>query len=248
MKATYLKLQYIKKNKTLLEISKQLNTTPQSVLYWMKKFKIKRRKSGRKKLPFKKCIDCGKILKERRAIRCKSCSKRKELHGYWKGGLPHCVDCDKELTDYRSIRCSSCAMKLVWSNNKLRKKLSKVLKGQHNSIETEFKSGKNHPMFGKKGKLSPSYVNGEGNKPYPLEFDNQLKESIRKRDNYQCQLCGIKEKDYYRKLDNHHIDYNKDNLDKSNLITLCNQCNCKVNYNRDYWYAYFIYLMENKLK
>ena len=54
------------------------------------------------------------------------------------------------------------------------------------------------------------------------------------------------EEDYYRKLDIHHIDYNKMNYKKDNLITLCLKCNIKANFNRNYWYAYYVYLMENK--
>jgi len=34
-------------------------------------------------------------------------------------------------------------------------------------------------------------------------------------------------------------------LRKDNLITLCRQCNTRVNFNRDYWFAYFTYIMEN---
>lgn len=42
----------------------------------------------------------------------------------------------------------------------------------------------------------------------------------------------------------HHIDDNKQNCKKNNLITTCNQCNIKANFNRDYWYAYFTYIVE----
>ena len=40
---------------------------------------------------------------------------------------------------------------------------------------------------------------------------------------------------YGRVLDVHHIDYNKLNCKKSNLITLCKQCNNRANYNRECW-------------
>jgi len=42
----------------------------------------------------------------------------------------------------------------------------------------------------------------------------------------------------------HHIDYNKLNCQSNNLICLCKKCNSKVNFNRDYWYAYFRYIMD----
>jgi len=91
-----------------------------------------------------------------------------------------------------------------------------------------------------------NYINGMGYIKYPSEFNNILKELIRKRDNHKCQKCKIKQEDYYRKLDIHHIDYNKKNCSENNLITVCFDCNINANSNRDYWFAYFTYLMENK--
>jgi hypothetical protein len=35
--------------------------------------------------------------------------------------------------------------------------------------------------------------------------------------------------------DVHHIDYDKANCAKENLITLCEVCHGRTNYNRDYW-------------
>ena len=73
---------------------------------------------------------------------------------------------------------------------------------------------------------------------YPMDWTDDLRESIRRRDGYVCQLCGIHQgelKGFIKKLDVHHIDYNKDNLDPDNLITLCKNCHMKTNYNRNYW-------------
>lgn len=81
-------------------------------------------------------------------------------------------------------------------------------------------------------------------KEYPDEFNDELKEGIRIRDNYTCQLCYVKQKDYYRKLDIHHIDYDKNNCNDDNLITLCNGCNIRVNSNKDYWKDLFKKRME----
>lgn len=96
-----------------------------------------------------------------------------------------------------------------------------------------------------KGKKNGRYVHGLAYEPYSIEFTEQLKESIRKRDNYTCQFCNKRQETYYRKLDVHHINYNKKNCNKNNLISLCSKCNTKVNANRDYYFAYFIYIMEN---
>jgi len=93
------------------------------------------------------------------------------------------------------------------------------------------------------GKRNPAYIHGQGYLPYPKDFSIKLKEEIRKRDNFQCQNCNVLEINYYRILDVHHIDYNKFNCSKTNLITLCNKCNTKANGNRDYWFAYYTYII-----
>ena len=88
-----------------------------------------------------------------------------------------------------------------------------------------------------KGENNPCWCDGRSNEPYPLYFDDNLKEQIRRRDHYVCQECG--DKSNGRKLDVHHIDYDKFNSVPSNLITLCNPCNLKANYNRDDWSKYY---------
>ena len=159
-------------------------------------------------------------------------------------------------------------------------------------------AGKNNPMFGKKGKESPSYIDGRKNRKYfcidcgcpisvisgfygkgrckscskkelyknypelnplyvhgnskslyPSEFNKELKNKIKKRDKFICQHCGKTEEENVKKtkkcLTVHHIDYNKNNCNENNLITLCANCHIKTNTNRDYWYAYFVYIIEH---
>lgn len=93
-----------------------------------------------------------------------------------------------------------------------------------------------------KGKNNPAYIHGKSCEPYSLNFNNQLKELIRKKDNYQCQFCGSIQNS--RKFPPHHIDYNKQNDDLSNLILLCTGCNIKANYNREKWQFLFETLQE----
>ena len=47
-------------------------------------------------------------------------------------------------------------------------------------------------------------------------------------------LCEI-QKDDKTILHLHHIDYNKQNSIKNNLVFLCNSCHSKTNYNREYY-------------
>jgi hypothetical protein len=111
--------------------------------------------------------------------------------------------------------------------------------------------GKNNPMYNihQLGKDAPNWQGGLNEIGYYL-FTPKLKEEIRDRDNYECQLCHKSQKeelkDFNRTLSVHHIDYNRQNCDKENLISLCHKCNMKVNFNRDYWFAYFTELILQK--
>ena len=89
------------------------------------------------------------------------------------------------------------------------------------------------------GEKGSNWQGGKSFEPYSTDWTEDLKESIRKRDNYICQECGIHQDELNKKLDCHHIDYDKDNLDSKNLITLCRSCHMKTNGNRDYWTNYF---------
>lgn len=90
-----------------------------------------------------------------------------------------------------------------------------------------------------KGIYHPNWQGGKSFEPYPLGWTKTFKEQIRYRDKYTCQLCGVPEVECNRKLAVHHIDYNKDNLSENNLISLCQSCHQKTNFNKDYWEGYF---------
>ncbi len=123
-------------------------------------------------------------------------------------------------------------------SKKVREEISKANKGKHLSINTEFKKGIKHPCW----------QGGISFEPYSPEFNKQLKELIRQRDGYKCQLCGMPEIENIKKLDIHHIDYIKGNCLPNNLITLCSSCNGKVNFNRDYWEEYFKEMILEKVE
>jgi len=205
------------------------------------------------KIPRKKCIDCGKKLGISSAYtivkRCHACNtihlfKTHKLnqsgknHSQYKNGLPKCIDCGKELKNYYAKRCHSCCQKGILHPN---------LKGIKNGM---FKKTHNENT---KKKISLA-LGGTGI-PYEFSkynknlFTKRLKEQIRERDNYKCQHCGIIEKEHLmvnnQVLHVHHIDYNKLNCEENNLITTCIKCNTFANINRDYWFAYFTYIMEN---
>lgn len=90
------------------------------------------------------------------------------------------------------------------------------------------------------GENNPNWLGGISFEPYDPEFNDELKEQIRARDDYTCQLCRTHQTHLKRLLSTHHIDYNKENNDPSNLTSLCNSCNARVNYDRGFWTDYFV--------
>jgi hypothetical protein len=84
------------------------------------------------------------------------------------------------------------------------------------------------------GEKSANWIDGRSYAPYPARFNKKLKEKIKMRDNYVCQLCKLKDE-----LSIHHIDYDKNNNTEDNLITLCLKCNSIANGNRNYWKTFY---------
>jgi len=99
------------------------------------------------------------------------------------------------------------------------------------------------------GEKCPTWIDGRSFFPYPTIFNQQLKNKIRKRDNYTCQKCNKLEEEELdtagRRLTIHHIDYNKMNCAEENLITLCRECNSIINFNRNSWTNFFT--LSNKV-
>jgi len=92
----------------------------------------------------------------------------------------------------------------------------------------------------KNGENNPRWLGGLSFKPYGPKFTKSLRREIRKRDKYICQYGGGIGKTI------HHIDYNKDNNKKSNLITLCSKCHSKTNNNRKYWKYLFKNIIQSR--
>lgn len=85
----------------------------------------------------------------------------------------------------------------------------------------------------------PLWLGGKSFEEYPEEFNNYLKEKIRERDGYKCQLCGIPQIECNKKFHIHHIDYDKKNCNINNLISLCVRCHAKTRINREFFTEYF---------
>lgn len=144
----------------------------------------------------------------------------------------------------------------------VRRKLSKILSGSGNGMygkhhtkewckrQSEFMK-KNSPMLDPKiaskfeGELNPNWRGEIGYKPYTREFF-KIAPEIRNRDGYYCQLCHVHQSTLDRKLDVHHIDYDKRHNEPNNLISLCRFCHGKVHFHRGYWEAFFTRLVVMK--
>jgi hypothetical protein len=116
-----------------------------------------------------------------------------------------CIECGKEFTAYparvhKQNRGKFCskACNAVWRSKHIH--------------------GENHP----------SWIDGRSFEPYCTKFNERLKERVRERDGRVCQLCGLSEKENGKKLDVHHIHYDKENC-YPDLIGLCSKCNLTVN-------------------
>lgn len=114
-------------------------------------------------------------------------------------------------------------------SEKVKKRLSEARIGEKNAMYGV------HLYREKNG----NWQGGKSFEPYPLGWTNTFKEQIRYRDGYKCQICGCPEVECNRKLDVHHKDYNKMNINPKNLISLCKSCHMKTNGNREYWKEYF---------
>lgn len=100
-------------------------------------------------------------------------------------------------------------------------------KGKTHSEETrKILSEKITGMF--RGENGPNWRDGISSLPYGPEWTPWLKEEIRQRDGNRCSICGKPREEVT--LDVHHIDFDKNNNDPSNLITLCKKHHGRANF------------------
>ena len=179
------------------------------------------------------CVDCetkmfkrDDFVKHKWSGRCKSCSMKEVANRH-------------ELKKQRSIRAREQVLKQGGIPN------------AHHFDSSD--SGKNHwhwkggkPKCLGCGKLLAAYSsfrckscetkgnrhwnwqNGKSKESYTQDWTKVLKESIRMRDNYKCQSCGVPQLECNQSLDIHHIDYDKHNCNPTNLISLCKSCHMKT--------------------
>lgn len=177
----------------------------------------------------------NKNKRENVSVKCFQCGKTFSV-------FPHRKDtakfCSPECC-YKSIKGRTSFMKGKHQTEKAKKKISKGVK--ENLPSTAFKKGQRPSVATeyKKGEKNLNWNNGSSFEPYGLKFNEELKERIRKRDNYRCQECSYTQDQLGYALSVHHIDYDKKNNEEKNLICLCRSCHSQTNFGRKDWINYF---------
>lgn len=212
------------------------------------------------------CVDCGKELpRYGKGVRCNDCKNKQIAQNAHKWV---CIDCGVDV-GRRVKRCPKCnkvRQSVIGKYQRTEETLRKMSQSQKNR-EVPWRTGKPHkPETREKmkafwtnekraeaaqrweGNGNPGYIHGEHPRPWPPEFSAGLRTSIKKRDGYICQLCYQHLSPRSRMIDIHHIDYNKQNCEPINLITLCRSCHAKTNFNRSDWRIHFESLQAQRAR
>lgn len=129
-------------------------------------------------------------------------------------------------------------------SKKFKKQMSEIKKGCA-SWNKGLTAKSDERIVKQAGRNHYNWQGGISNLPYAFEFNEQLKDFVRQRDDFTCQFCGISENS--KTHDVHHIDYDKKNSCEINLILLCKSCNARANHNRKGWQFLFETLQEIRL-
>ena len=96
------------------------------------------------------------------------------------------------------------------------------------------------PRYG--GNENPNWKGGISFLPYCEKFNKDLEERVRDFFGRCCYLCAKNEMDNGRRLDVHHVNYDKMvccNDVKPLFVPLCQSCHVKVHNDRDEWEKLF---------
>jgi len=139
-----------------------------------------------------------------------------------------CVECRLKPIHTHSGLCRSCCQKGSrnhFAGKKHSEEVRKKISEKHADV-----SGEKNPRYGKGknivGNKNPNWKGGVSFNGYSYEFKS-MRAKIKKRDEYRCWQCWKEPPEV--QLSVHHIDYDKENNDPVNLITLCMRCNAKAN-------------------
>ena len=202
------------------------------------------------------CKDCGKEI-DGRSIRCCRCNnlfsppmkgKRHTKKANEANRLAHLGNHPSAETIAKRARACRKPRKTVWCVDcGLAKEIIVNSREKHGRWRWEGRCGrcvrvKNAKRIGhrNKGANHGMWQGGIAKGPYSQKWTRQLRDRVRVRDNFVCQVCGVQEILLTRRLDIHHITYNKKDCQMLHLISLCPSCHMKTNKDRKYWEFYFL--------
>jgi len=175
--------------------------------------------------------------------------KRTEKHRVINKGRKHTIETKQKMSasmkgkmpkNINMIAGWNRGIKMFWYNSKTQgfKKGNKPW-NKNKAWSSEIKKKLSISHIGiQKGDKHPNWRGGKSFEDYGKEFNKDLKNEVREKFGYLCQLCGtteIKEKQH-----SHHIDYDKKNNDiDNNFLPLCRSCHLGTNINRRYWTKLF---------
>jgi len=147
---------------------------------------------------------------------------------------------DKNPTKRKEVIEKIKIKRILANNYKLSKetinKISSKNKGRKHSEESKL-----NMRLCKLGDKNPAWTGGSFDPYCPIFSNKDFKQMIKDRDGHRClnPYCNKKSKI----LDIHHINYDKQECDSMNLITICKSCNASANANREWhkeWYSTII--------
>ena len=177
-----------------------------------------------------KCKDCGKtkLYKPSQAKKigplCISCKNKGERNPAWQGRA-------------KEVICSECGARKNVRPNRV---------DYYNLREKKYVCMPCHLSNHRKGSENPAWKGGVSFEPYPTTWNMDLKRKIWARDKRTCQVCGREYGKTKIRFGVHHINYNKDDISKENLILLCQSCHTKTNFARAEWIAFFAELLKGR--
>jgi hypothetical protein len=182
---------------------------------------------------------CFSKRKPKSLRKCNVCGKTFLSYPNWikRGGGKYCswtCSAIAKEKNYTKRMCEICSTEFLVKPSTPKYSVAKYCS---HACMNKAARGKERPHL--RGENAPNWKGGASRELYPLKFNDELKDKIRKRDGYSCQICAMQDEEhilvYGYSLMVHHIDYIKENCEESNLISLCNQCHGRTNYNRAYW-------------
>jgi len=199
------------------------------------------------RLPRNFCVDCGQEISRRKAqgrysMRCKRCAAvKRESSAIRRKQQSERSKTMWKSPDFRARQ--SEVMRALWQDEKFRVNILNALRKANSSDahrravseakKRQWADGVYNDIF--YGENHPNWKGGISFESYGPEFNNSLKDYVRGRDDYICAICGKPTGVEGYCIPVHHIDYDKKNNDPMNLISLCESCHAKTNFNRRFW-------------